>query len=84
MCYLRLIELVFCGGRLMRRRALIATLGGMAGWPLIAQARQPTKPLIGFFDVRSPEAMSDRLVAFQFHWERGLRNDNYVRKTHCH
>jgi hypothetical protein len=84
MCYLRLIELVFCGGRLMRRREFIATLAGMAGWPLIAQAQQPAKPLIGFLDVRSPEAMGDRLVAFQFHWERGLCNDNYVRETHCH
>ena len=38
----------------MRRRALIAGLGGAAAWPVVARG-QRSKPLIGFLYARSQE-----------------------------
>ena len=37
-------------------------------------AQQPTTPVIGFLDVRSPEAMGDRLVAFR----QGLKETGFI------
>jgi putative tryptophan/tyrosine transport system substrate-binding protein len=58
----------------MRRREFIALLGGAAAWPPAAPAQQPTVPAIGFLDTRSPEMVTDRLVAFR----RGLKEAGYV------
>jgi putative ABC transport system substrate-binding protein len=59
----------------MRRRELIAFVGGAASWPLAAWAQQQTdKPVIGFLDGRLPEAITNRLRAFH----RGLRDAGYV------
>jgi hypothetical protein len=57
------------------RRELLAALGGAAAaWPLAARAQQPAMPVIGFLDLRSPEALTDRLRGFR----QGLRESGYV------
>jgi putative ABC transport system substrate-binding protein len=57
----------------VRRRAFITLLGGTAAaWPLAARAQQ--MPVIGFVDLRSPEALTDRLRGFR----QGLRETGYV------
>ena len=57
------------------RRELLAALGGAAAaWPLTARAQQPTMPVIGFLEIRSPETIFERLRAFR----QGLRETGYV------
>jgi putative tryptophan/tyrosine transport system substrate-binding protein len=58
----------------MKRRDLIAALGGAAALPFVARAQQSTMPVIGFLDSRSPEALTDRLRGFR----RGLGSIGYV------
>jgi putative tryptophan/tyrosine transport system substrate-binding protein len=59
----------------MRRREFIAALGGSTAlWPLAVHAQQPAMPVIGFLDLRSPDAMADRLRGFR----QGLRETGYV------
>jgi len=63
---------------LVRRRELIALLGGAAAaWPLAAQAQQTVMPVIGFLDIRSPDTLiEDRLRAFR----QGLKDTGYVER----
>src|SRR3954467_6767717 len=57
-----------------RRREFITLIGGAAAWPFAAQAQQMAIPVIGFLDIRSPDAMGDRLRAFR----HGLKEMGFV------
>jgi putative tryptophan/tyrosine transport system substrate-binding protein len=56
----------------MDRRWFIAMLGGAVAWPLAARAQQPALPIVGFVNMRSPEAT--QAAAFR----KGLNETGYV------
>ena len=58
----------------MKRREFLGALGGAAAWPVAAHAQQPTIPVIGFLDGRTPEALTERLRGFR----QGLKEVGYV------
>jgi ABC-type uncharacterized transport system substrate-binding protein len=56
----------------MRRRGVLG--GAVAAWPLAARAQQPTMPVIGLLDPRSPDTLADRLRGFR----QGLKDASFV------
>src|SRR6476661_2441960 len=48
----------------IRRRELLAALGGAAACPVVARAQQPTMPVIGYLGAESPTAFASRVRAF--------------------
>ncbi|MGB9654628.1 MAG: ABC transporter substrate-binding protein, partial [Pseudolabrys sp.] len=58
----------------MRRRQFIVMLGVAGVWPLLAQAQQPTAPVIGFMSGRSPDESKHLVAAFH----RGLGEVGFV------
>ena len=59
----------------LQRRQFITLLGSATvAWPLAARAQQPTMPVVGFLDIRSPDAMESRLRGFR----QGLRDTGNV------
>ena len=58
----------------MKRREMVAALGGAAVWPLVAHAQQPMIPVIGFLSGRSQDEASSDTAAFH----QGLNEMGYV------
>ena len=58
----------------MRRREVLALLGGAAVWTLPARAQAPAMPVIGYLAPESPALFSSRLKAFR----EGLADVGYV------
>jgi putative tryptophan/tyrosine transport system substrate-binding protein len=60
----------------MRRRDFIALVGGVASWPFVARAQQPTMPVIGFLSGVS--SGSTYLPAMVMAFRDGLKESGYV------
>jgi ABC-type uncharacterized transport system substrate-binding protein len=59
----------------IRRRDFVILLGGgAAAWPLAARAQQPAMPVVGFVNIRSPEASGRNATAFR----KALNETGYV------
>ena len=62
-------------GAAMRRRELLAALGGaVAAWPMVARAQLQPLPVIGFLSSQSSDAFSEPLRGFR----KGLKEAGFV------
>jgi ABC-type uncharacterized transport system substrate-binding protein len=62
----------------MRRREFLVLLGGAAGWPLAASARQLAAPVIGFLRNTSRNASEEKILAAM---HQGLKKSGYAEGT---
>jgi putative tryptophan/tyrosine transport system substrate-binding protein len=58
----------------IRRRGLLASLGGAAAWPLAARAQRAALPVIGILSPGSPKSDTSRVSAVR----QGLKETGYV------
>jgi putative ABC transport system substrate-binding protein len=58
----------------MKRRMFIAGLGSAAAWPVVAQAKQLTVPVVGYLDAGNLDRARERFA----HVQRGLSDTGYV------
>ena len=58
----------------MRRRDFFTVIGSGAAWPLIARAKQPAMPVIGFLSAETFERTRDYVAAFH----RGLADGGFA------
>jgi ABC-type uncharacterized transport system substrate-binding protein len=58
----------------MKRREVLAVLGGSVAWPFAIQAQQRALPVIGFLDTASPGPLAHFLAAFR----QGLGETGFV------
>jgi putative ABC transport system substrate-binding protein len=61
--------------RQVKRRAFVATIGGVAAWPLLLRAQQPATPVVGFLSTLSPSKMAANVMN-EFH--QGLKEAGFV------
>jgi putative tryptophan/tyrosine transport system substrate-binding protein len=59
---------------MMRRRELIAGIGGAVAWPVVARAQQPALPVIGFLHPTLETIFPERIAAFR----AGLAELGYI------
>jgi hypothetical protein len=47
---------------MIERREFFGVVGGVAAWPIVARAQQPSMPVVGFVNGASPDAYPYLLV----------------------